>query len=45
MTKLLIGLAVIAQIVFAPLAFAEQEDLENYNKAANKNGSVDLYGY
>lgn len=45
--KKVIGLAVLAQLMLAPLVLhAEQEDVDNYNKAAsNKNGSVDLYGY
>ena len=47
MKKAMIGLAVLAQLVFASAAFAEQEDVDNYNKAAtsNKNSGVDLYGY
>lgn len=45
-SKAMIGLAVIAQLVFAPVAFAEQEDVDNYNRATSvRNGAVDLYGY
>ena len=44
--KVIMGLAVVAQLVWAPIALAEQEDVDNYNKAASvKNGGVDLYGY
>lgn len=39
-------IAVLAQVAFVGVALAEQEDLDNYNKATStKNAGVDLYGY
>lgn len=36
----------VAQLVFVGVAKAEQEDLDNYNRATStRNAGVDLYGY